>query len=584
MTSVDCRFAGATRRMSCWLILLTASQLVAQPANTPGYKPIYSRERSFRIPYDVNAADRARLKEVQLGFSTDRGAIWKPYASGAVPQGRDFFTFTASSDGEYWFSVRTVDMDGRGDPPTLQGTAPQLVVIVDTTPPLVDFRGLNPNGDEAGATWEIQDPNLDLRTLRMEFRASSADWFPINIQQVAAGNTRFKTGTRGPVQLRLRVLDLSGNETTQEISLQPATGGQSFSPPASGLPAFGAPPVAAGDGSFAVPPPPNFSVPLGQNGGLVPPAPGAAGAPPWTPIPGSAPAMPKSPSGVGPFSGATTNNVPLSQTPLGQGPVAPGGGPIMPPLGPTAEPGPGRPTTTQGQLVSQAVPPSPPVRQNLQLVNSTKFEINYDLEEVGRSGVSVVGLYWTYDGVTWNYHGDDEDQKSPFQVEVDAEGVFGFKLVARSGAGLGDDPPRAGDQPDVWVEVDITPPEVDLRPPQPGRGTSSGILDIEWQSRDKNPAPKPIRLLYAEVSTGPWIPIADGIENSGKFQWEIPNDPKMPYKFFVRLECRDRAGNVGRAETPTPVVVDLMKPKIKILRVEPAVRAATPDLSLDGVK
>jgi hypothetical protein len=556
----------------------------------PSYKPIFSRERSFRIPYDVNDADQARLKEVQLGVSTDRGATWRPYAAGPVPRGREYFTFTASADSEYWFAVRTVDFEGRGDPPSLNGVSPQLVVVVDTTPPLVDFRGLSPTGDESGASWEIQDPNIDLRSLRLEFRAGSADWFPINIQQTERGNARFKTGTKGQVQLRLRVLDLAGNETTQEVTIQPpAAGSVPLTPgPTGGVPAFGSP--AGGpaippsslnpNGSFQVPPPPNLSVPLGNNGGgLVPPAPGSSGMPQWSPAPGSSPSVTTGNA----FSGQTPNNVPLSQTPMtgnsGAQSPATAGAPLMPALGPSGDPN--RAPSPNGQLVSTPVPP--PVRQNLQLVNSTKFEINYDLEDVGRSGVSAVGLYWTYDGNTWNYHGDDEDRKSPFQVEVDAEGVFGFKLVARSGAGLGDDPPRPGDQPDVWVEVDITPPEVDLRPPLPGRGAAAGILEMQWQARDKNPAPKPIRLLYAEDPSGPWVAMAEGIENSGRYQWEIPGDPKMPYKFFVRLECRDRAGNVGRAETPTPVVVDLAKPKIKILRVEPAVKATTPDISIDPV-
>ncbi len=210
--------------MAC--LLIGAPMVLAQaPPATPSYKPIYSRERSFRIPYDVNAADQARLKEVQLGVSTDRGATWRPYAAGPVPRGREYFTFTASADSEYWFAVRTVDFEGRGDPPSLNGVSPQLVVVVDTTPPLVDFRGLSPTGDEAGASWEIQDPNVDLRSLRMEFRAGSADWFPINIQQTERGNTRFKTGTKGQVQLRLRVLDLAGNETTQEVTIQPPAAG-----------------------------------------------------------------------------------------------------------------------------------------------------------------------------------------------------------------------------------------------------------------------------------------------------------------------------------------------------------------------
>jgi hypothetical protein len=109
-----------------------------------------------------------------------------------------------------------------------------------------------------------------------------------------------------------------------------------------------------------------------------------------------------------------------------------------------------------------------------------------------------------------------------------------------------------------------------LKPPQPGRGASSGVLDIEWQARDKNPAPKPISLYYSEEASGPWKPIAEGIENSGRYQWQIPSDPSMPYKFFVRIECKDRAGNTGRTETPTQVIVDLTRPKIRILRVEPS--------------
>jgi hypothetical protein len=35
------------------------------------------------------------------------------------------------------------------------------------------------------------------------------------------------------------------------------------------------------------------------------------------------------------------------------------------------------------------------------------------------------------------------------------------------------------------------------------------------------------------------------------------------------LEARDRAGNVGRAVTERPVIVDLARPRIKVLRIAP---------------
>lgn len=609
-----------------WGCAIGAFAQAPSPPSPAGPQPVFSRERSFRIPYRVDPAVQARIKEVQLAVSTDRGSTWRQCATGPAPKDEEFFTFTAQGDGEHWFTVRTVDFEGRGTPPTLNGQPPQCVVLVDTTAPQVDLRSLGFTGDEAGIKWTIYDQNLDVGTMRIEFRAGSAEWYPVPFQPVAEGTTRFKPGARGPIELRLRVLDRAGNESVQQVNLQMPGGPQgmaasgapgmppamqpyppqgmnpsSGSNPARGIPAFGGspppqqnpigggyapsngmtPPVAnnpAGP-SMNLPPGMDNSRPVGQNGGssFTPANPGGFSVPPPPNVGATMPA-PMAPNGMGapnlgtnpapsPSPAPNNMNAPdllLPQTMLSDQqnrsrPMSPNGNVN----------GMGNPAgMPQGHLVSN--PGAPPVRNNLQLVNSTRFGINYEIAEIGRSGLGGISLYWSYDGNTWNYHGDDEDLQSPFAVEVDGEGTFGFKIVARSKAGLGDDPPRAGDQPDVWVEVDITPPEIDLKPPQPGRGASSGVLDIEWQARDKNPAPKPICLYYSEEASGPWKPIAEGIENSGRYQWQIPSDPSMPYKFFVRIECKDRAGNTGRTETPTQVIVDLTRPKIRILRVEPS--------------
>src|SRR3954451_21211880 len=69
---------------------------------------VYSKNRSFRIPFNVDAADRARFKEVQLWVSEDAGFNWKE-ASHTTPD-RPSFAFRAARDGEFWFAVRTLDM------------------------------------------------------------------------------------------------------------------------------------------------------------------------------------------------------------------------------------------------------------------------------------------------------------------------------------------------------------------------------------------------------------------------------------------------------------------------------------------
>src|SRR5205085_10629766 len=147
------------------------------------------------------------------------------------------------------------------------------------------------------------------------------------------------------------------------------------------------------------------------------------------------------------------------------------------------------------------------------------------------------------------------------------EGLCGFTLVVRSGVGLGERPPQVGDPPQAWVEVDLTKPIVRLQGVEVGRGADSGKLTILYQANDKNLARQPITLSYAETVGGSWKPIAAGVENNGRYVWQMPQD--VPYQFLVRVEAVDGAGNAGSDETPKPVAVDLTLPKGVILDVGP---------------
>lgn len=218
-----------------------------------------------------------------------------------------------------------------------------------------------------------------------------------------------------------------------------------------------------------------------------------------------------------------------------------------------------------------AAPRAPvPGNARVVLVNSKKFILNYEVREKGPSGVSVIELWATQDGRNWKLHDQDNspNPQPPFNVEVVGEGLFGFTLVVRSGVGLGDKPPQVGDPPQVWVEVDLTKPVVTLEGVDVGRGVNNGNLTVAWRATDKNLRQQPITLSYAERADGPWTQIAANLDNTGRHVWRMPKE--VPYKFLVRVEAADRAGNIGSHETPQHVIVDLSQPKGHILGVEPA--------------
>lgn len=208
-------------------------------------------------------------------------------------------------------------------------------------------------------------------------------------------------------------------------------------------------------------------------------------------------------------------------------------------------------------------------RPSTRLINSKHFNLQYEVREQGRSGVSVVELWTTTDARSWQ----KRDEKphvagAPLAVDVDSEGLYGFTIIPRSGVGLGLPEPRVGDQPQMWVEVDLTAPVVRLQEVQVGQGSDSGKLTILYSATDKHLGPRPISLDYAETAAGPWKSIARDIENAGRYVWQMPQD--VPYQFLVRVQATDLAGNVGSDQSTKLIKVDLAQPKGVILDVVPA--------------
>jgi hypothetical protein len=241
--------------------------------------------------------------------------------------------------------------------------------------------------------------------------------------------------------------------------------------------------------------------------------------------------------------------------------------------GDSARPTPSQPHARKvSQVVRDPTKPSPldfnilPAGERPQMVGSPTFELEYEIDQVGPSGVAKVELWGTLDGGrSWKLYGRDVDNLSPLQVKVDREGIYGFRIVVQSGSGMGGQPPVSGDLADVWIGVDLANPR--------GRITAAEVNDdgselvVTWDVSDDALDVRPVTLEFAATADGPWTPIASGLENSGSYTWQV--ESRVPPVVQLRMQVRDEAGNIGEFDWPKPVVLDRTKPEGRIRDVRP---------------
>jgi hypothetical protein len=560
------------------------ARAAAESSQLPEVPLIYHKGRNFRIPFNLNPEGRNRIKEVRLLVSQDSGYHWRP-VSKTFPD-HPTFTFRSPRDGEYWFAVQTLTVDGKVSPRLDATVEPSLKVVVDTLRPslLVDPAGRR--GSMASVRWEVKDENLDLKTLFLEYQVEGVGaWRRVPIgRPKLIGSRTWDAGTAEALKVRMSVADRAGNVTETVIDLAEGTASPpevaSSEPEDRGAPAVehisnAVPRITAGPDFTPVEedvapsrptspgghedPVPNRPVPGRATRPRARSHDGAAGrprptAPDWDQDPG--------PPAVRPAASAPVAPVDLFATANG---AALEGGFTAPstPANPGPPPAAAQPSPRGGAGAATL------------LVDSPRFKLQYAVDDAGPNGPSSVELWITQDGGrTWIRRGDDPDRVSPIEVDLGGEGTYGICLVARSASGLGDQPPAPGEPPQTWVEVDATPPVVQLDPPQVGTGKNSGKVAIAWRATDLHLAPKSVCLFWRPDQPGAgWQPLADGQENIGHFIWTVP--PTVPPRFHIRVEGVDTLGHRGWAETTDTgaIIVDRSRPRSRIIGLDPNARA-----------
>jgi hypothetical protein len=519
----------------------------AEPAVEPAAQPqpVYTRQGVFSIPFRIDGTESGgpQPAEVRLFVSEDQGLKWR--GEGQVKPDQKSFGFRAPHDGEYWFSIRTIDKQGHSHP---EGPyEPQLQVIVDTITPRLDLSAARGENGEIVARWHVLDTGLKADSFKLEYQSTPGDgWLPLAIDaqlQRAAKYTLVGEATwwppanTAPVLLRATVADEAGNSAVSQVQIK-------------------------ADRVARTEPNANNS---GHTASDRPPTSGAAAGPAlkW-PADASVDHPLDNPAGrAADVAGNRRQPADSTWRPAARGQSADNG---------RATDG----TRVPAQMVSQSQTPAAgtgaadwslmPIGERPRMVNLRTFELDYEVDSIGSSGVAKVELWGTRDGGRhWANFGADNDNRSPLVVSVDGEGVYGFRIVIQSGNGLSGQSPRDGDLPEVWIGVDLTRPAVKMTALEPG--AEGGELAVRWEASDALLEGRPVSLFFSDQAHGPWTAIASGLESTGSFTWRLDN--RVPERVYLRLEARDEAGNVGAYETPDPVSLDRQRPQGRIRGVRP---------------
>ena len=528
-----------------------------------GAKYYYVNVPRFTIPVRLN--ETVNIARVQIFASTDSGKTWEKV--GDQDPRQEQFAFEPGADGEYWFSSRTIDRSNRVYGKFANGTpVAQLKLVVDRRRPSLNIEARPEPTGRVHLVWDATDPYLDHKTLRLEYRAGvDGPWRNIEVKNTPPHDGRVRgemywypdTISR-VVTIRGEILDLAGNREVKLVD-------RVFLPRAAADETRRDEPrrdeprrdevrrdevrrdeAWRDEGQREDP-----RVGERRSNNFVRPEDASV----W---PRNAGSQSRDVEAHRQFNGGIAmapNQAPANDKRLGNqvgyGPVT---GDVRPGMGdnveiPAAQK---RPTSMYDTGFGQPA----------QMTAKPRFHLEYDLQFVGPEGAAEVQLWGTRDrGDTWENWGPDRDLKSPLDVQVDTEGLYGFCIVIVGKNGLSSPVPRPKTPADLWVGVDLTNPQCRLTAAEIGQGSHAGHVDLRWELSDEKLADAPVTLSFAESKDGPWQVIAANLKNEQYF-WKIDNS--VPQTVHVKIEATDAAGRRAEHIFELPVDTRTVAPRGRI--------------------
>jgi hypothetical protein len=566
-------------------------------------------KHTVQLPIQLEERYRPLLREIKLYAKNSASAPWE--LQDTAPPTQTTFTFKAPQDGAYWFTMVTVDKDGKSVPGDISKEEPAMLIIVDTQPPQAEVVLLGEGANGQLIQCDVRDAHLDPKQTRVQYQTADKQFRDLEPVPDRANVYCIPGQANITGQIRVFSADLAGNLATRECSLSqlsqlakapPAM----HTPPAAPVPAVAeqkviGPQLQTSDKNTvaaapSVEPPTKASVPQSMPPVASPPQ----VSPPPAPLPNtvtanagtatpSAPPQTTVPQGPPQEAPITANKAPAPPANPIQKVAASVPAPATNPTKdavtlPAAAPPPTVPAVPQASPAPTNTPaaPAPTIAAKRDgapvhhlLVNSTHVFLEYRIEQTGPSGVGKVEVWYTRTkGQSWQKLGDDHSRKSPAEVQLPGDGLYGLTLVVSNGLGFGAQPPVAGDAPDWWIEVDTTQPVAQITSVRMSNEDGPAV-HISWTSQDLNLGSTPAELSYAVSRQGPWIPIGKNLKGDGQHRWVPPMD--IGSQAFIRLTVRDLAGNTTVTETTQPVSLDdLSRPRAFIATISTEATAPAP--------
>ena len=576
-------------------------------------EPFYWAKPDFVIPFNVGTQGKMPAA-VELEVSTDQGKNWTLVQRAELTQRQ--FAFRSRGDGLYWFRIKTIDANNRA-----QDTSAQpMAVMIDTARPEIDLVVDSDEQARMTADFRLADANLSGTQMRLEYQTElDANWVPVQMQTqfgrdateiVGKGVWEVPIRAR-QIVVRLLVRDLAGNEaevTRLPSLLRTANSGGGLQL-ASGKPSaifqqfFGGEEDKPAEGPSLTSPQAaselaaNSSTPRRERGYY------EELAPPPLANQSRSDAQPKNAtqlsigSGSQPVNNANNTASPDGRYVLNRMEESPA--PAFPAQPNSTQPNPTQPNPTQPSLAESgnssgnfqsnypaptnfpnpvaATTPAAPAPTTLGPAlradppfasNSRAFSLDYAVETDPGNQISAVELWGTTDGgKSWSAWGNDPDRRSPFDIQVQADGLFGFRMVVVGSNGLANHRPLPGDNADAWIQVDTKLPFARINSASYGSGTEAGSLVIEYSADDEQLAERPIALSYSQLPQGPWTTIEMALPNSARYLW--PGNPNLPRRVYLKIEAHDRAGNVFADTMELPVDLEGLAPRGRIRGFHP---------------